>query len=493
MYKKQILLGLVYFLGYWVALPVILILLGNEFFPHQLQSWAKLAGAIMWPAGLFFSMLSAAYMITDGRGAPMSCCPPKKLVRCGIYSMCRHPVYLGYFFYITGLSLFFKSLGGLFFSLALSALTALWAVLVEERRLLKKFPEYREYKRQVPAFIPKKPEKDERCPPLFFMLLFFVGHIVSWFTWHIRFEKDDKVPEEGYLAVANHTTYLDFAVVIYTLGHFLSFPVSLFHYERHKWLYRSVGSFPIKRHEPDVRAIARLISYVRRGGRVGIFPEAERSWDGRFLGFKEGFEKLLEKVPKPIVAVRIEKAHLLFPRWAKTFKPGKVYVKVKCFDDPKQVEEFLSGEYVSSDDVYPSYKGVENYVYRCPKCGSIASIRSKKTGFYCRECGFSMERPTAGQLWQIRDENKKALQLPFTDRADLLDPYGRVLKRGIRVIMNKSALEYDGKVIKREDVKAFLVEGRHEVFFYDGKEIVGFKFKKTSALLWNDLYEKFWR
>jgi len=490
-YKKQILLGTFYFLVYWILIPAFLISLG--FF---LSSWSfplavEVLGKVISAIGFVFAMISAAYMITDGRGAPMSCCPPKKLVKCGTYSMCRHPVYLGYIFYMNGLSLSYGSSYSLVFSLIFSLLIILWALLIEEKTLLRKFPEYEAYKKEVPAFLPKKPEKDDRCPPLFFMFLFFIGHIVSWFTWDIKFEKDERVPEEGYIAVANHTTYLDFAAVIYTLGHFVSFPVSLFHYERNRWLYRSVGSFPIKRHEPDIRAIMKILSYVRKGGRLGIFPEAERSWDGRFLGFKEGFDKLLEKAPKPIVAVRIEKAHLLFPRWARFFKPGRVLVKVKCFDDPKEVEEFFRGSYVDPDDVYPSYKGVENYVYRCPRCGTIGSIKSRKTGFHCKECGFAMEKPTVGDLWKIREENMEALRLPYIDTADLVDPYGRTLKRGIKFLMNEDQIEYDGKVLKREDVKSFLVEGRHEVFFYDGKEMIGFRFKK-SALLWNDLYHKFW-
>ena len=492
MYKKRIIQGLIYFIAYWIILPAALISIGVYINPGHFPEVVKIIGKIVAAFGFVFGMISASYMIIDGGGGPMYLLPPKKLVTCGTFSICRHPVYFGFIIYLLGLSLTYGYLMSFAISAVFSVLIILWAVLIEERQLSKKYPEYEEYKKKVPAFWPQKPIKDDRCPPLLFMFLFYVGYIVSWFTWHIRFEKKCKVPEQGYMVVANHVTYLDFAVVVYTLSRFISFPVSLFHYKRKEWLYKNVGSFPINRFKPDVRAIMRIISYVKKGGRLGIFPEAERSWDGRFLGFKQGFDKLIEKVPKPIIGVRIEKAHLLFPRWGKHFYPGKVNVIVDCFEDQKELEEFLSKPSVDPDDRYASYKGVENYVYRCPKCGKVGVIKSNKNGFYCKNCGFSMEKPTVGQLWEIRDKNIESLTLPFSDKADIVDEMGKVVKRNVLVIMDESGIEYDGNKLEKEKLRSFIVEGRHEIFFYDGRDAVGFRFKNSSVLLWNDLVKKFY-
>ena len=493
MYKKRILQGLALFIIFWILLPAAIVtggsLLGGIIFNEPVKVLGKVLAAI----GFTFSMIASSYLITDGGGGPMFCCPPKKLVRCGPFSMCRHPIYLGFSLYISGLSLSYSNLGSLASSLTFSALTFIYALTIEERKLKETFPEYEEYRKNTPAFFPKLPKKDDRCPPLLFNFLFFVGHIVQWFTWDIRFEKECEVPEEGFVVVSNHVTYLDFAVVVYTISRFISFPVSLFHYERHKWLYKNVGSFPISRHKPDVKAIVKMISFVKKGGRLGIFPESERSWDGRFLGFKEGFEKLLSKLPKPYVGLRIEKAHLLFPRWGKRFYPGKVFVKVKCFDDPKKLEEFLSKPSVDENDTYASYKGVENYVYMCPRCGSVESLKSSKDGITCKSCGFSLKKPSAGTLWKIRENLKERLSIPFTDHADILNPYGKVLEKNVKVTMHEDHIDIGKRRIDKDEVKAFLLEGRREVFIYDGKEMIGMKFKKSSALLWNDLYEKFWK
>ncbi len=489
MYKKAILKGFCFFLIFWIILPLTFILIGKLIIDGSFDEWTRNLGKILSGFGFVFSMIAASYMLTDGGGAPINCCPPKELVTCGPYSMCRHPVYLGFTLYIIGLALTYGSIGSIIVTGVASFLLILWTFLREEKKLMKKFPEYAEYKKSTPAFIPKLPKKSEICPPLFFNLLFVIGHVLTWFTWDIRFVRNFETPKKGFVVVANHVTYLDFAVIIYALSRFISFPVSLFHYERHKWLYKNVGCFPIKRHEPDLRAIVRIINYVKKGGRLGIFPEAERSWDGRFLGFKEGFDKLLQKLPKPIVAVRIEKAHLLFPRWGKKFYPGKVFVKVKFFDDPKEVEKFLSEPSVGENDIYPSYKGVENYIYMCPKCGKVNSIVSFKTGFRCSNCGFYMEKPTVGQLWKLHDEIKEKLKLPYSETCDMIDPYGRVVKKNVVLRATEEGIYYNGELVKLGDVKNYIAEGRKEIFLSTKNGFIGFRVK-TSALLWKDLMDK---
>lgn len=490
MYKKHIALGVLLFIVYWVILPIAIITSGGYTYREPIPESLEWLGSILTWLGFVFGMISASYALIDGGGVAF-CCPPKKLLRCGTYSMCRHPMYCGFITFLNGLALRYGNLGSLIFSISFSTFVVVFALSYEERKTAKKFPEYSEYRKSVPAFFPRFPKIDDRCPPLLFQLLFYVGHVISWFTWDIRFEKECDVPEEGYMVVANHVTYLDFAVVVYTLSRFVSFPISFFHYERHKWLYKLVGSFPIKRHRPDTRAIIKIISYIRKGGRIGIFPEAERSWDGRYLGSKEGFDKLAQRVPKPIIALRIEKAHLLYPRWGKKFLPGKVFVRVKCFEKIEEAEEFLKSPSVDENDVYPTYDGIERYLYRCPRCGSYHTIESSKFGFKCRECGFSMKKPTVGELWKIHDENYESLVLPFTEEAEMIDPYGRPMGKKVTVTMSEEEIRYDEGVLKREDVKSFITEGSKEVFFYDGEKMIGFKFK--SGLLWSDLVEKFWK
>ncbi len=490
MYWKHIAIGAILFIFYWIVLPIAVVAIGGYMDSHMIPEWGKIAGTVLGWIGFTFGLISASYALIDGGGVAY-CCPPKKLLKCGTYSMCRHPMYFGFILYINGLALKFGNLGSLIASSAFSTLIVLFTAFYEERKLLKKFPEYEEYRKEVPAFFPRLPRMDDRCPPLLFQLLFYVGHVISWFTWNIKFEKECEIPEKGYMVVANHVTYLDFAVIVYTLSRFVSFPISYFHFERNKWLLKLVGSFPIKRHKPDTRAIIKIISYVKRNGRIGIFPESERSWDGRFIGVKEGFDKLTQKVPKPLIGIRIEKAHLLYPRWGKKFLPGKVFARVRCFENLRELEEFLEKPSVSPDDRYPSYKGVEKYIYRCPKCKEFHSISSSKGGLKCERCGFEVKKPTVGELWNIHDEVYSSLTPCYSEEGELIDPYGKSLGKRVLVTFSENAIKYGRRILKKEDVRTFITEGRGEVFFYSNDDrMVGFKFK--SALLWSDLVKKFW-
>ena len=76
------------------------------------------------------------------------------LVRHGIYAYIRHPIYAGGLVVMPGLVLIRPSLA----VLAASALVFAWLFVqarLEEIDLVQRIPEYRDYMRQVPRFIPR--------------------------------------------------------------------------------------------------------------------------------------------------------------------------------------------------------------------------------------------------------------------------------------------------------------------------------------------------
>ncbi len=79
---------------------------------------------------------------------------PSEVVRSGIYSSIRHPQYLGGLLSHLGMTLFLSS----WLSLACTPIVAVVIYMLcrkEERELIREFgDEYREYRQQVPGFIP---------------------------------------------------------------------------------------------------------------------------------------------------------------------------------------------------------------------------------------------------------------------------------------------------------------------------------------------------
>jgi protein-S-isoprenylcysteine O-methyltransferase Ste14 len=109
----------------------------------QIAGWSIIAAgvAIIVTALIIIRIRAAAPTVND------------KLVRTGIYSLVRHPIHCGTFLEFAGLLILWPSL-----NVALSFLLGtLWIYiqsLFEERDLLKRIPEYAEYKNKVRRFFP---------------------------------------------------------------------------------------------------------------------------------------------------------------------------------------------------------------------------------------------------------------------------------------------------------------------------------------------------
>jgi len=142
----------------WYAVPILISLLYADFF----FGLPKFSFVFDFPLGLFFAVVglflifkSTSDLIKYGRGSPHPYYPTKFLVKQGIYKHLRHPIYLGWLFATLGAALFFGSF------LILESLLIIIAVLffyvrAEEKNLEKKFGKsFVEYKKKVPAWIPK--------------------------------------------------------------------------------------------------------------------------------------------------------------------------------------------------------------------------------------------------------------------------------------------------------------------------------------------------
>ena len=84
--------------------------------------------------------------------------------------------------------------------------------------------------------------------------------------------------------------------------------------------------FPCRRAEAFA-ALLRFMGKLADGGiNILIFPEGERSRDGRLLPFQLGLGIMVKEVGLPVVPVKIEGLERLFPRGSHWPKRGKVQV-----------------------------------------------------------------------------------------------------------------------------------------------------------------------
>ncbi len=434
--------------------------------------------------GVFWSSLATAYLVLDGHGTPFSGKhSPKRLVTCGPYSMSKHPLYFGYMMYTLGLVLLFNLtliwiwIPSVFFMLILS--------LFEEHRLLKKFPNHVTYRKGKPYFIPlKKWSVDPTIqPPFLFAFLYIIGKILILFLYDVKSVGKEKIPDPPYLIVSNHSSYFDPFYLMDTNNSYMRSPVTWSHYNDMKWLLNNVGMFSVKRYTIDTSAIINIIRTLKKGGIVGLFVESERNWDGKPLKVKNSIVHFLESVKVPILPMRIEGAHLAWPRWAKHFHVGKIKVVIGNALNPKEYQkalDFVLKDTVPQNSHYKDYRGIESYLWQCPNCKTIGSIRSFKHGFECSHCHKIWLSPDIKKVREIHEQiyPKSIENLPISDEAIVNESESKIslFTDHLRVAEEK---------LQISAIKAALVESRHELYIYT-KKLLKIVPSKTSPLMWKE-------
>lgn len=120
----------------------------------------------------------------------------------------------------------------------------------------------------------------------------------------------------GYLLAANHASHLDPPFVGGALPHQMAFFArkSLWKPGLASWWLDSVGAIPVERDSADLAAIKRVLSTLRSGRPIVLFPEGTRSPDGLLQPAKPGVGMIVCKTRVPVIPCRIFNSHLAFGR-----------------------------------------------------------------------------------------------------------------------------------------------------------------------------------
>src|SRR5207237_3696870 len=80
------------------------------------------------------------------------------------------------------------------------------------------------------------------------------------------------------------------------------------------WLMRSLNGVPIDQRGFGREGLQTMLHELEAGHAVVVFPEGERTWDGRMQAFRPGIHLLIKRVAMPIVPVGIAGAYAAWPR-----------------------------------------------------------------------------------------------------------------------------------------------------------------------------------
>jgi len=227
---------------------------------------------------------------------------------------------------------------------------------------------------------------------------------------NVRMVKNEAYRKTGpYILLANHVHNFDPVFIQHFWPRIICYVTNDTVWKL-KWLrglLDSVGFIPKKKMTTDSATVRGILTQIKKGRIIGIFPEGKRSWGGRTLPIIASTASLIKKLKLPVVTVKIEGAMMSGPRWAKAPRRGKIYLVP---------EETLTAEQIatmSTDDVletitkalahdetvflkaHPNLKYRSNapaeylelYLYACKDCGALATMRSEKDRFFCQACG----------------------------------------------------------------------------------------------------------
>jgi len=142
----------------------------------------------------------------------------------------------------------------------------------------------------------------------------------------------ERIPADGpAIVAANHVSYLDpplLGTLSPRLIRFIAkrelFTLPMLGPLLGRFL-RSIGTFPVERRRPDVRAVRESLRVLERGEVLGIFPEGTRNKLPSLAPFLDGVGWLAIKSRAPVIPVAI---HGYLPLWrgSQWTRPGRLRI-----------------------------------------------------------------------------------------------------------------------------------------------------------------------
>ncbi|MCF7930824.1 MAG: 1-acyl-sn-glycerol-3-phosphate acyltransferase [Acholeplasmataceae bacterium] len=215
--------------------------------------------------------------------------------------------------------------------------------------------------------------------------------------------------KEPYIMLANHTFLFD---VIHVPLRFRKVPFivasqTLFKKQPTKFLVTQVAHvIPKAKGASDTSTVRDLISTIRRGYPILIFPEGDTTFYGETNYIEESTMKLIKKLEVDVLTCHVSGGYLSKPRWATGKRKNRQIHLNYQLTIPKEKIKELEIEDINTiikDALYhndydyqrkhmiphPGKKlaeGIENVVYVCPFCESVNTIESKNNHIRCTSC-----------------------------------------------------------------------------------------------------------
>ena len=137
------------------------------------------------------------------------------------------------------------------------------------------------------------------------------------FGGSLRVRGTRHMPQTGpALLIANHQSFFDPVLIGIAARRRLSYLArkTLFDNRFFAFLIDTLNAVPIDQDGVGKEGIKTILAQLQQGRAVVVFPEGERTEDGKMLPLKPGISLLIKRVNAPLIPIGIAGAHAAWPR-----------------------------------------------------------------------------------------------------------------------------------------------------------------------------------
>jgi len=253
-----------------------------------------------------------------------------------------------------------------------------------------------------------KKEKDHYSPTIYWLTK-KIGCLVGKLKQNTRYFCPEEVKKlrGPFIVCANHVGLWDPFLLCKPFHNGVRYITSdaAFRTPLKGWFLRKLGCIPKTKGVRDSNTIRNMLKVFKKKQVIGLFPEGDRSYDGKTMPLNDATAKLLKKIKLPVIACRHSGSSFAHPRWCAKSNRGLVEFRYSILFTPRQLETLDEDEVqtrlqqaLENDDALwqeerkIDYRAgrraekIEHAVFICPECGTYASITSRGDSFSCAAC-----------------------------------------------------------------------------------------------------------
>lgn len=150
-----------------------------------------------------------------------------------------------------------------------------------------------------------------------YIVIKFITTVAAKICFRVKVTGSENYPEdEPFLLLSNHQSYFDPVLCTLSTKRELCFMArdTLFRNKYFGKLISSLNAIPLKRDESDIAAMRSILSRLKQGYAICLYPEGTRTVDGKIADVKPGFSLLSRRGNVPVVPVVIDGMYEAWPK-----------------------------------------------------------------------------------------------------------------------------------------------------------------------------------